>query len=74
MHLLTDALDRVEEELLMESGDSDSRVYNANESITEAKLHEELMASDGTYFFIHDEIEGECMPIESFWTALDYPS
>ena len=51
MHLLTDALDRVEEELLMESGDSDSRVYNANESITEAKLHEELMESDGTYFF-----------------------
>ena len=47
-------------------GDSDSRVYNANESITEAKLHKELMASDGTYFFIHDEIEGECLPIESF--------
>ena len=43
MHLLTDALDRVDEELLMELGDSDSRVYSANESITEAKLHEELM-------------------------------
>ena len=66
MHLLTDALDRVDEELLMELGDSDSRVYSANESITEAKLHEELMASDETNFFIRDEIEGECLPIESF--------
>ena len=41
----------------MESGDSERRVYNANESITEAKLHKELMASDGTCFFIHDAIE-----------------
>ena len=41
----------------MESGDSKRRLYNANESITEAKLHKELMASDGTYFFIHDATE-----------------
>ena len=40
----------------MESGDSERRVYNDNESITEAKLHEELMALDGTYFFIHDAL------------------
>lgn len=36
MHLLTDAQDRFEDQLLMESGDSERCVYHTNESITEA--------------------------------------
>lgn len=35
------------------------RLFNENETITMAKLHDELIASNGMYFALIDEIEGE---------------